>query len=385
MGLWHATASLRAADGKGTIPPTTMTAIQAIYVRGHEERPDPKPHIVYRIEVQAHVRSWQMWRRYSEFVELHTELTKSTGSSPPAPLPPKNSLSILRGPFRDSSSMTEERRAGLETYLRAIISAKDDKWRECYAFRDFLGVPVGRLGTMAEGSTSSKQFSSSSWLDEHLELQAKIRDIRADINKRDALSDRGDVSASHTANVQAKKKLAEALSRVRTLKQGLQELGMAAMAQGELQRRTDMVARLQDDCEKLGKMVTVTRQASRLAATPSSGGFTNVTVAPESDRAALLSLSKPVTRVFGAKKPQETEMTRPLDDQGLVQLQNTQLEQQDGQLATLTHILQRQRHLGEAIGAELAVHNELLDELNNDVDRVGGKLISAKKQLNRLG
>ncbi|KAG2044785.1 Phox homologous domain-containing protein [Suillus americanus] len=362
-----------------------MTAIQAVYVRGHEERPDPKPHIVYRIEIQAHVRSWQMWRRYSEFVELHTELSKSTCSSPPAPLPPKNSLAILRGPFRDSSSMVEERRAGLETYLRAIISAKDDKWRECYAFRDFLGVPVGRQGTMAEASTSSKQFSSSSWLDEHLELQAKIRDIRADINKRDALSDRGDVSASHTANVQAKKKLAETLSRVRTLKQGLQELGMAAMAQGELQRRTDMVARLQDDCEKLGKMVTVTRQASRPAAAPSSRGPTNVTVAPESDRAALLSLSKPVTRVFGAKKPQETEMTRPLDDQGLVQLQNTQLEQQDSQLATLTHILQRQRHLGEAIGAELAVHNELLDELNTDVDRVGGKLISAKKQLNRLG
>ncbi|KAG1755220.1 PX domain-containing protein [Suillus paluster] len=361
-----------------------MTAIQAVYVRGHEERSDPKPHIVYRIEIQAHVRSWQMWRRYSEFVELHTELTKSTGSSPPAPLPPKNALAIFRGPFRDSTSMIEERQAGLETYLRAIISAKDDKWRECYALRDFLGVPVGRLGTMPEGSTS-KQFSSSSWLDEHLGLQAKIRDIRADINKRDALSDRGDVSASHTANVQAKKKLAEALSRVRTLTQGLQELGMAAMAEGELQRRTDMVARLQDDCEKLGKMVTVTRQPTRPTAAPSSQGFTNVTIVPESDRAALLSSSKPITRVFGAKKPQETEMTRPLDDQGLVQLQKTQMEQQESQLAALTPILQRQRHLGEAISAELAVHNELLDELNNDVDRVGGKLISTKKQLNRLG
>ena len=47
-------------------------------------------HIVYRIEIQAHVRSWQMWRRCSEFAELHTELVKSTGSPPPAPLPPKN-------------------------------------------------------------------------------------------------------------------------------------------------------------------------------------------------------------------------------------------------------------------------------------------------------
>ncbi|OJA21162.1 hypothetical protein AZE42_04547 [Rhizopogon vesiculosus] len=351
-----------------------MTAIQAIYVRGHEERPDPKPHIVYRIEIQAHVRSWQMWRRYSEFVDLHTELTKSIGP-PPAPLPPKHALAVLRGPFKDSSGIIEERRVGLETYLRAIISAKDDKWREYNAFREFLSVPVGRHGTTAEGSTS-KQFSSSSWLDEHLELQAKIRDIRADIIKRDALSDRGDVSASHTVNVQAKKKLAETLSRVRTLTQGLQELGMAAMAEGELQRRTDMVARLQDDCEKLGKMVTVTRQSRPAAASPAQG----VPVAPESNRASLLG--KPITRVFGR---QETDLTRPLDNQGLVQLQKTQMDRQDGHLATLTSILQRQRHLGEAIGAELALHNELLDELNSDVDHVGSKLISAKKQLNRLG
>ncbi|KAH7883645.1 Phox homologous domain-containing protein [Phlebopus sp. FC_14] len=365
-----------------------MTAIQAVYVRGHEERPTPKPHVVYRIEVQAHVRSWQMWRRYSEFLELHTELTKSTGSPPPAALPPKNALSILRGPFRDESAMVEQRRAGLETYLRAIISTKEDRWRESFAFRDFLGVPVGRHGAMAENS-STMRFSSASWLDEHLELQSRIRDVRADINRRDTLSDRGDVGASHTTNVQAKKKLAEILSRVRALTQGLQELGMSGMAEGELQRRTDMVSRLQDDCEKLGKMVTVARQASRMSTStpPPAQSFTNVAVAPESDRAALLGSSKPVTRVFGAalKKPQETDQTRPLDNHGVLQLQKVQMEQQDAQLSQLTAILQRQRHLGEAIGAEIAVHCEMLDDLGNDVDRVGGKLASAKKQLNRLG
>ncbi|KAH7931064.1 Phox-like protein [Leucogyrophana mollusca] len=364
-----------------------MTAIQAVYIRGHEERTDPKPHTVYRIEIQAHVRSWQMWRRYSEFLELHTELAKSTGSPPPAPLPPKRAFSILRGPFRDDSGIVEERRAGLETYLRAILSAKEDKWRESFAFRDFLGVPVGRQAGGGEAS-GTKQFSSSSWLDEHIELQSRIRDIRADINRRDSLSDRGDVSGSHTANVQGKKKLAEILSRVRTLTQGLQELGMAGMAEGELQRRTDMVARLQDDCEKLGRMVTVARHTSRGLGL--GAGVTNTNPAPESDRAALLGgggFNRPVTRVFGAasQKPQETEVTRPLDDHGVFQLQKVQMEQQDGQLAQLTTILQRQRHLGEAIGSELAQQIELLDDLSNDVDRVGGKLTSAKKQLNRLG
>lgn len=362
-------------------------AIQAVYVRGREERQTPKPHVVYRIEIQAHVRSWQMWRRYSEFAELHTELVKSTGSPPPAPLPPKNSLAILKGPFKNESAMIDQRQAGLEAYLRAIIGAKEEKWRECYAFREFLGVPVGKQ-MPASGSSSTMQFSSASWLDEHLELQSRIRDVRADINRRNTLSDRGDVGASHTANVQAKKKLAEVLSRVRILTQGLQELGMSGMAEGELQRRTDMVARIQDECEKLGRILTVARQTSRANSSGApSGAFTTVSLAPESDRAALLGSNKPVARIFGAalQKPQETEQTRPLDDHGLLQLQKVQMEQQDTQLSQLTAILQRQRHLGEAIGAELQLHNEMLDDLSDNVDRVGGKLSNAKKQLNRLG
>lgn len=150
-----------------------------------------------------------------------------------------------------------------------------------------------------------------------------------------------------------------------------------------------MVARLQDDCEKLGKMVTVARQVSRagLPAPSPTSGFTNVAVAPESDRAALLGGGKPVTRVFGmaSKTPQETDVTRPLDDHGVLVLQKTQLEQQDTQLSQLTSILQRQRHLGEAINAELVTQNEMLDNLDQEVDLVGTKLSSAKKQLNRLG
>jgi len=368
-----------------------MTAIQAVYVKGHEERSHPKPHTVYRIEIQASVRSWTMWRRYSEFVDLHTELTKSTSSPPPASLPAKHTFSILSiRPLHDrDEGLLEERRAGLEVYLRAIISAKEDKWRESIALREFLGVPVGKQGNMGSGGTGT--FSSPSWLDEHLELQTRIRDVRADINKRDALSDRGDVAASHTSNVQAKKKLAEILVRVRALTRGLQELGMSGMIEGELQRRTDMVARLQDDCEKLGKMVTVARMTSRAAGgdTSSSAVSSTKVLAPESDRAALLgatSFSKPVARVFGqAAPPRETAVTRPLDNQGLFQLQKQQMDQQDTQAAQLSTILQRQKHLGEAIGAELASQIELLDDLSDDVDRVGGKLTAAKKQMNRLG
>ncbi|KAA1468224.1 Phox-like protein [Dentipellis sp. KUC8613] len=361
-----------------------MTAIQAVYVRGHEERPEPKPHTVFRIEIQAHVRSWQIWRRYSEFADLHTELSKSAGAPPPAPLPPKHAFAMLRS--RNNEALLEERRLGLEAYLRAIVSAREDVWREAFAFRDFLGIPVGKQPGGGELGGPA-QFTSSSWLDEHMDLLARVRDVRADINRRDALSDRGDVGGSHTANVQAQKKLAAALGRAGALAKGLQELGMSGMSEGELQRRADMVSRLQDECEKLGKMVTVARQTSR-----GLGSSAERNPASESDRAALLGDSsgrawnKPVARVFGAPAPPaETDQTRPLDDVGVFQLQQTQMEEQDATLSQLSAILQRQKQLGVAIGSEIAQQNELLDDLSDNVDRVGGELSAAKKQMNRLG
>ncbi|CAA7266495.1 unnamed protein product [Cyclocybe aegerita] len=357
-----------------------MTAIQAIFIRGYEERTTPKPHTVYHIDIQAHVRSWQMWRRYSEFDDLHTELTKAAGSPPPAPLPPKHKFSLLRS--HTDTKLLDERRTGLEAYLRAILSAKEDKWRETFAFKDFLGVPIGRQADVGGAPPSS--FTSTTWLDEHAELQSRLRDVWADINKRDALSDRGDVAAAHKSNVGAKSKLAGVLSRIGNLGKGLQELALAGMSEGELQRRTDMVARLQDDCEKLSKVVSVARQSSARAAASAVAARAAVPP-PDSDREALLgaAAAKPARRVFGAPA-KENEVTRPLDNVGLLGLQQTQIQQQDNQLSQLTTILQRQRQLGEAIGHEVALQIEMLDDLSNEVDRVGGKLHNANRQLNKL-
>lgn len=337
-----------------------------------------------------------MWRRYSEFDELHTELTKSTKSAPPAPLPPKHPFSsMFRSGSKADPKVLEERRAGLEAYLRAILSAKEDVWRENQAFKDFLGVPVGRQGTLLPGSDplgGAQQFTSATWLDEHSELQARLRDVWADINKRDALSTTGDVAGSHKSNLTAKSKLAGVLARIGNLEKALRELGMGGMSEGELQRRTDMVARLRDDCEKLSRIVTVARQTSARAAAEAAIGAGSSTTgsraAPDSDRNALLgsnAFARPARRVFGASSPpKETETTRPLDNHGLMALQQQQMAQQDNDLSQLTTILQRQRQLGEAIGAEVSSQIEMLDDLNNEVDRVGGKLTSAKHKMNRL-
>ncbi|KAJ7110151.1 syntaxin [Mycena epipterygia] len=350
--------------------------LQSVFIPRYEERSTPSAHTVYEVRVKANVRDWSMWRRYSEFDDLHSELTKAAGDPPPAPLPPKHSLSIFRS--HSDPKLLEERRTGLEIYLRAILSAKDDKWRETFAFRQFLGVPIGKQGEFPQ----SGQFTLASWLDEHIDLQARIRDVRADINKRDALSDRGDTNGSHTSNVAAKKKLAGVISRLGKLATGLQELAMGGMSEGELQRRTDGVARLRDDCEKLGKMVTVARYSSAAA-----GGSAARNPAPDTDREALMGggALKPSGRVFGAAaKARETEETRPLDDHGLLMLQEAKMQQQDVEVSQLTSVLQRQRHLGEAISNELALQIELLDDLANRVDETQGKIASTTREMGRL-
>ncbi|KAH9944435.1 syntaxin [Epithele typhae] len=359
-----------------------MTAIQAIHIRGWQDRPEPKPHVVFRIEIQASVRSWQMWRRYSEFADLHLELTKACGAPPPAPLPPKHAFSFLRS--STDPALLEARRAGLEQYLRAILAARDDVWRAAFAFRDFLGVPSSKpdyAGGAAADAGDGAGMSAAAWLEAHQDAQTRVRDVRADINRRDALADAGDVNGAHGANVQAKKRLAGALQRVGALEAALPVLAAASgMAQGELQRRTDMAARLRDDCERLARIVTVARMTGR-----GIGSAAERNPAAQADRDALLGsgssptgggmpggFSRPVARVFGqAAPPKETEQTRPLDNHGLVQLQQTQMDQQDSHLAQLSTILSRQRMLGLAINQEIREQNEELDDLTNEVDRVG--------------
>ncbi|GJJ09432.1 hypothetical protein Clacol_003654 [Clathrus columnatus] len=356
-----------------------MTAIHAVRVIGYEQRSKPKTHVVYHIQVQTSVRSWQLWRRYSEFVELHNELRTMTSSEPPVSLPPKHPLSFSR----QNPIIIEERQSGLERYLREIVASKDSRWRETRVFNEFLEVPFTSHASVDR--PSSQQFTLSSWLDEHSSLQALVRDVMADITKRNSLVDMGDVPASQASNVSAKRKLVILLDKLGILAKGLEELSNQGLAPGELQRRNDMIARLQDDCERLQKMVSAirsTRQVGVIGQTPSS----------QADREALLSSSqsKPytmnVSRVFGAKQaPEETEQTRPLDNHGLLGLQKLQMEQQDDQVARLTTILRRQKQLGTAISQEIEEQNELLDDLTRSVDVTAQKLSTAGKDLRRVG
>jgi len=361
-------------------------ALHSVHVRGHELRSKPSSHVVYKIEMQGPVRSWTMWRRYSEFAELHTELAKSTGLAPPEELPPKHSFSIRRKLNEDS--IIQERSKALDTYLRAILAHKDSRWRDSYAFKEFLGVPITKG---ADGrdllEVSRTQYTSASWLDEHVDIQSLVRDIRADINRRDSLADGGKAGPAANANVQAKKKITVLLRRMDVLAKSLETLGLNGMSQGELHRRAELVAKLQDECQKLSGLVLSANRGMASNPSASNDSISDAKRELLSPSGSQPTTHHPVARVLGGSRvpPQETAVTRPLDDEGIYHLQQQQITQQDDQLNQLTAILRRQKQLGIAIGNEVEEEIAMLDELDANVDKFGNKLGKAKKQLNRLG
>ncbi|KAG8803861.1 hypothetical protein FRC17_006100 [Serendipita sp. 399] len=365
---------------------STVLQRQLHIAQAISDRTSPKPHTVYEISVTTPMRSWQMWRRYSEFDELHDELIKSCSAPPPAELPGKHIWSF-KSSFHNEA-LIEERKAGLEKYLRTIIASKDPQWRDNAAFRQFLGAPVTKYQETQAAKTvqHTPVFSTASWIEEHSELQTLTRNVRASLNKRDSLWDSGDTRASSSANIQAKRQLADLVDRVGNLAQGLKSLSEAGMSAGELQRRTDMVTRLQDDCEQLNRVVAIARNPNRQSNAPPTSA--DAMAGPSNPRGSLLggASSRPFARVFGAPQPvaEETAETRPLDDRGLVQLQHQKMKDQDSQLDGLSAILQRQMHIGQAISTEIDEQNKILDEMSEDVDRVTDKIKKANKTMAKL-
>jgi len=177
------------------------------------------------------------------------------------------------------------------------------------------------------------------------------------------------------------------LRRMDTLAKALETLGLSGMSQGELDRRTELVSRLQDDCQKLSGMVLSPTRTLTAASSTSHEALSDAKKELLATSSASPAVHQPVARVFGGPQPppRETAVTRPLDDEGVFHLQQQQIEHQDNQLSQLTAVLQRQKDLGIMIGNELDQQITLLDDLDANVDKFGSKLGKAKKQLNRLG
>ncbi|KAJ1948595.1 hypothetical protein EC988_005111 [Linderina pennispora] len=403
-----------------------MEQIRYVKIPTAETRTEPDTHVEYALQVQGPVRSWTVWHRYNDFVAFAYDLSREfPGVSPPVALPPKTLTSWFSkltapAPGKGASSQLdfiEERRHGLERFVQSMITCEDTRWRMSQSLQKFL-APAGKSARYVKSKGSgdveadSSWVTAASWLDDMRGAEQMVRDVRQCILKRENALTRNEVSISHQCTLQAKRKLGDLARALKDLERGLDAIGPSLTA-GELLRRQDMLAGLGEEKVNLTRMVlgpgVVVSSSDKAAlldgASADANGGTRVLgragsglnstsynmpgampVRVGSSNGQANGRAQPRSRrIFGnSNAPKETNETRGLDNQGLLQLQADRMKEQDLVVTDFSRLLQRQREMGIAIGSELDLQNQLLSELDQDLDRTGNKLATARRQASQL-
>ncbi|GAO19152.1 uncharacterized protein UV8b_03413 [Ustilaginoidea virens] len=345
-----------------------------------------KPYTLYNITLRLPLRSFVVQKRYSDFARLHASLVEQVGAPPPESLPGKHWLkSTVRSP-----DLARERQAGLEKYLRTIAETPDRRWRDTSAWRAFLNLPsssttnstVSAPGMVRPAATGAAD--PQTWLDMHRELKQHLNEARQCLSRRDAATDAGNNAAAAEAGAAARKVLLKAGALVSGLTDGLRRMQESSrLGEGELRRRRDLAsaARMERDAlEKLSNSVSGPNSAAGHGGTASSDSNR---LATASEKAALLKGGRPAGRVLGAPLL-ETAKTRELDNEGILLLQKREIAEQDLNLDQLTAIIRRQKEMGLQIKDEVDAQTEMLQQLDEDVDRVNKKLDVANTRIKKL-
>jgi regulator of vacuolar morphogenesis len=357
---------------------------------------DAKPYTLYNITLRLPLRTFVVQKRYSDFTVLHSSLTSAVGAAPPQPLPAKSWFTRTT----NSPELTEQRRQGLEKYLKAIAEAPDRRWRDTSLWRSFLNLPSTGATTSSSRSDAHAAITgpglsgngipatadATVWLDVHREMKGQLHEARLFLGRRDGATT---AQAQHEAGANAKKCLIKAGGLIASLEEGLKILNGKGvndwtgpkLGDGELRRRRDLLNAGRGEKEGLEKLALSLAVKAQGNSNSSGGGA----VATQHDKAALFGpgVSRPSGRVLGAPVP-ETDKTRELDNEGVLQLQKQMMQDQDLDVEELAKIVRRQKQMGLAINEELQLQDEMLRRVDEDVDRVQGKLKIAKKRVQKI-
>ncbi|KAF4160458.1 hypothetical protein CNMCM6936_003961 [Aspergillus lentulus] len=150
--------------------------------------------------------------------------------------------------------------------------------------------------------------------------------------------------------------------------------GGNALGDGEIRRRKDLLVNARKEKNGLEDLLNAMAAKSRI----------DNAVASIQDKEALVGSASRKPARSGRVLGKETERTRELDNQGVLQLQKQTMEDQDMSIEELRKIVQRQKELGIAINAELEIQNELLKLTDEDTDRLEKKIEIGKKRVGKI-
>lgn len=345
-----------------------------------------KPYTLYNISVRSPLRSLTIQKRFSEFVALNSALTSQTSSSPPVSLPSKSWFSNTVS----SPALTESRRAALENYLMTINGHDDSRWRDAQAFRSFLQLPPASSSSRSSTAASSLRNHATNritdpvvWLDTYRQLKTTLRDARQALTKRDQATT---TQIQHEASASAKKALVRSGTLIATLNASLDDLSRS-LGDGEILRRKNLVENARREKEGLDSLLSAMVQKTALDASleekRQSHTQNGTSSGPSHSEPSTHQTSSRHTgggRVLG----KETDRTRALGNRGVLQLQQQMMQEQDEDVEALASAVRRQKELGEQINRALVEDAEELKLLDEDVDRVQGKMDVAKKRIGKI-
>ncbi|EEH09075.1 V-SNARE [Histoplasma capsulatum G186AR] len=345
----------------------------------------PSPYTIYNISIRLPLCTFTVQKRYSEFLAFHASLSSQVTAPPPAPLPGKSWFTNTNS----NPVYREKRREGLEAYLRAINEAEDPQWRNSSAWRAFLNLPSAARSngssrasshlhaavmTPGAGGNAGPITDPVTWLDCYRDVKSQLHDARLYLTRRDQAAT---PQKQHECSAQAKSSLVRVGTLLTGLDDGLKNLGNRStwggdkLGSGELRRRKDLLSSARKERDGLENLLNSMSAKAKL----------DNAVASVQDKEALVGASKPRPgRVLG----KETDQTRELDNQGVLQLQKQIMENQDVSLEDLRKVLARQMELGVAINSELEIQNEMLQMVDEDADRVNRKVEIGKKRVGKI-
>ncbi|CCH44795.1 Vacuolar morphogenesis protein 7 [Wickerhamomyces ciferrii] len=327
---------------------------------------DDGSHTVYHVLVKSSGKSKKLEKRYSDFAALKEELESLYSDQIPYNFPKKT---FLRKTI-NNDRLAEERRIQLEKFLQDAINDKlNIKWRRSLPFRDFLQLPPGAFSTANDGT---KEKINSAWSLSSTNNNDPITDLTSwiDVVRETKLILQDARSKIFIDGTEARKKLIVGRLRFDGLSKGLDDVAAkGSIGEGEIQRRRELLHSIKREHGDLEQLLS------------------NVTSNPEALESSKTSLGKSKNLLFKGRvlgQPQETERTRGIENQQLLQMQKNDIQDQDQELERLSAVINRQKELGIAINEELALQNELLDELDTEVDRTSAKLKYAQKKVGKI-
>ncbi|KAE8350803.1 hypothetical protein BDV28DRAFT_159298 [Aspergillus coremiiformis] len=366
--------------------------------------PTTPPYTVYNLTLRLPLRSFTIAKRYSDFIDFHKTLLSQTAVPPPAPLPSKTWFTSTVS----NATLREDRRQALESYLQAINNADDSRWRNSPAWRAFLNLPsaanTSHTSTRLHAAITDPGSVTGSnrpitdptlWLDVYRDMKSHLHDARLHLTRRDQETT---PQRQHESSARAKSSLVRAGGLIAALEEGVRFLaeagnraqspgdgsgssrrgwglgGSGELGDGELRRRKDLLINARKEKEGLEDLLNAMAAKSRV----------DSAVASVQDKEALVGSASRKPARSGRVLGKETERTRELDNQGVLQLQRQTMEEQDQSVEELLKIVRRQKELGIAINEEVEVQNALLSMANEDAERVHRKIEIGKKRMGRI-